>query len=100
MHKVREVRRPGPELGDVRVSCLLVEEDVTLHPVVVGLVPFADVDHGVEDRDPPPAVGVKLVDEGFHAGLREALAQGEVLVVVLFFDCVCVCLEEFGEGEK
>ena len=85
MHEIGKVRGPGPELGDVRVSRLVVEENIRLHPVVVGLVPFADVDDRVEDRDPPLAVGVELVDEGLHPGLREALAQGKVLVLVLFF---------------
>ena len=83
MHKVREVRGPGPKLRDVRVARLVVKEDAGTHPVVVGLVAFADVDDGVEDRDPALAVGVELVDEGLHAGLREALAEGEVLVLVL-----------------
>ena len=97
MHKVREVRGPGPKLRDVRVARLVVKEDAGTHPVVVGLVAFADVDDGVEDRDPALAVGVELVDEGLHAGLREALAEGEVLVLVLlrFF----FLLEKKSRGE-
>lgn len=83
MHEVGEVRRAGPELRDVGVSGLVLQKDVFFHPVVVGLVPSPDVDHGVEDGHPALAVGVELVDEGLHLGLREALAQGEVLVLVL-----------------
>ena len=77
------MRRAGPQLRDVRVPSLVFEENAGLHPVVVGLVPFPDVDDGVEDRDPALAVGVELVDERLHLGLREALAQREVLVLVL-----------------
>lgn len=83
VHEVGQVRGARPQLRDVGVPSLVLEEDVGLHAVVIGLVPSADVDDGVEDGHPALAVGVELVDEGLHLGLREALAQREVLVLVL-----------------
>lgn len=84
MHEVRQMGGPRPELRDVRVARLVVQENVGFHSIIIRLVALAHVDDGVEDRDPALAVGVELVDEGLHLGLREALAQGEVLVLVLF----------------